>query len=216
MNGTPHQVLTMIAANRCQKESSSHAGVGRPRKSRPELMMLAVREHEAPAEDGDEGRHGPGQDQDQPVEGAAAQLLVEQQREAKTDAVVQGDTGGRPHDRPDEVRPEPVVGGLAPQDLGVVVEADELVGGLDLVDADGACRVEAVRVGEREVEAVSQGVQDDDAEHDGHRRDHGVGVPVLLVGVLQALARPGAGRAVTAALAGRAVDGDCHGSAPSG
>src|SRR5690606_6138764 len=125
-------------------------------------------------------------------------------------------TGRGPEDRPAELGPEALVGGVAPQDLGVVVDADELVGGLDLVDADGAGRVEAVRVGEREVEAVGQGVQHDDAEHQGDRRDHGVGVPVLLVRVLQAADRPAAGRAVTAALAGRAVDGDCHGSAPSG
>ena len=92
MNGTPHQVLTMIAANRCQKVSSSHAataGAARPAR----VDDAAVGEHEPPAEDGDEGRHGPGQHQDQPVEGAAAQLLVEQQGEAEADAVVQGDTG---------------------------------------------------------------------------------------------------------------------------
>ena len=39
MNGTPHQVLTMIAANRCQKVSSSHSGVGRCTASSIELMM---------------------------------------------------------------------------------------------------------------------------------------------------------------------------------
>lgn len=117
----------------------------------------AVGEHETPAEDGDEGRHGPGQHQDQPVQRPPPQLLVEQQREAEADAVVEGDAQGRPDDRPDEVRPETVIGGVAPQDVGVVVEADELVGGVDVVDADRAGRVEAVGVGEREVDAVDQG-----------------------------------------------------------
>ncbi len=41
MNGTPHQVLTMIAENRCQKVSSSQAGVGRCSQSRAVLMMPA-------------------------------------------------------------------------------------------------------------------------------------------------------------------------------
>lgn len=39
MNGTPHQVLTMIAANRCQKVSSSQAGEGRCSASSAVLMM---------------------------------------------------------------------------------------------------------------------------------------------------------------------------------
>ncbi|MGX1245030.1 hypothetical protein RKD46_006134 [Streptomyces pseudovenezuelae] len=200
----------MIAANRCQKVSSSQDGLGRCRAPRALLMMPAVGEHEAPAEDGDEGRYRPGQHQDQPVEGAPAQLLVEQQREAQADAVVQGDAQGRPDDRPDEVRPEAIVGRVAPQDVGVVVQADELVGGVDVVDADRAGRVEAVGVGEGEVDAVDQGVEHEDAEDDRHRGDHRVGVPVLLVAVLQALAQPGPRRAVTVAFAGGAVDGDCH------
>src|SRR4029079_4427169 len=51
---------------------------------------------------------------------------------------------------------------------------------------------------------------------DRHRRDHHVRVPVLVVAVLQASDQPGPRLTVTAALAGRAVDGDCHGSTPSG
>ncbi len=39
MNGTPHQVFTMIAAKRCQKVSSSHDGAGRCRACSAELMM---------------------------------------------------------------------------------------------------------------------------------------------------------------------------------
>ncbi len=39
MKGTPHQVLTMMAANRCQNVLSSQSGWGRCRLCSAELMM---------------------------------------------------------------------------------------------------------------------------------------------------------------------------------
>jgi hypothetical protein len=172
----------MIAANRCQNVLLQPVGLGQMQAVQRGVDDAAVGEHEAPAEDRDEGGDGPRQDEDQPVEGAAAQLLVEQQRQAEADRVVEGDAERGPDDRPDEVRPEAVVRRRAEQDVLVVVEPDELVGGVDVVDADRARGVEAVGVGERQVEAVHQGVEHEDAEHDDHGDDHRVRVPVLLVG----------------------------------
>lgn len=167
-----------------------------------------VGEDQPPGEDGDKGRHGPRQDQDHPVEGAAAELAVEQQREPHADAVVQGHTDHGPDDGPGEVGPELVV---APgEDLRVVVETHpgEAVG--DLVDADRLADVVAVGVGQRQIDAADQRVDHQHTDDRDHRGHHGPGVPIAVVRLPDTADRPAARRGATAGLLTSALDGDGH------
>ena len=198
-----------MAAVFCQKGSLSQAGVGRCGPFQHHVEDAAVvGEDQPPGEDGDEGGHGPRQDQHHPVEGAAAELAVQHQGEPHADAVVQGHTDHGPDDGPGEVGPELVV--AAGEDLRVVVETHprEAVG--DLVDADGPADVLTVGVGQRQIDAAGQGVEHQDADDRDHGGHHGPGVPIAVVRLPDTAHRPGTLPSATPGLIASALDGDGH------